>query len=148
MLLSVHPVYHPWLTGLGGYDRRVTFIDPPPEDDQHTIVPAWPHAPATIVITDGTIVPQRCELYASHHCAILQAHHICPESWWRAAHKPVASPLIELCPNCHMNVHAAIDGLIHAPPRNVGALPPRCLALAVRALVLADEAGLTPAPTL
>ena len=110
------------------------------------VVP-WP-VPATIVITGGTVIPQPCALYRSHTCAILQSHHICPESWWRAAGKPVATPLVLLCPNCHMDTHAAIDALIHDPPRDTGRLPPRTVALAKRGIALAADAGLAVAPTL
>lgn len=97
------------------------------------------------VVINGQIQLQHCSLYL-HECAILQDHHLCPESWWRAAGKPVQTPLVSLCPNCHMNVHAAIDGLVRG--QNVAQLPARCVRLAQQAFHLAIENGLTPAPTL
>ncbi|MEU2058015.1 hypothetical protein [Streptomyces bungoensis] len=45
-----------------------------------------------------------------------------------------------------MSTHAAVDGLLAG--RDVSGLPPRCVALARRALTSAKDAGLTPAPTL
>jgi len=94
---------------------------------------------------DRAITLQTCELYA-HHCAVINNHHICPASWFERAGKTVETPMIELCPNCHANVHAAIDSLIAGTDtRN---LPPRCVKLARWALDLAEEAGLTPRPTL
>lgn len=99
---------------------------------------------ATLTV-DGKVLMQRCTLYA-HYCAVLNLHHICPASWWEAAGKPVDTPLIELCPDCHMNSHAAIDGIIRSS--DISALPPRCVALAKQAFVIATANGLTPKPTL
>lgn len=101
--------------------------------------------PLGIVVVDNKIRLQRCTLYRHYH-AILEAHHICPESWWRAAGKPVETPLKSLCPNCHFSVHAAIDSLIKG--RDVSLLPPRCVTLARLALSLAQDNGLTPTQTL
>jgi len=98
-----------------------------------------------IVIDGGTIQLQPCGLYA-HHVPILNDHHVVPESWWRAAGVPVASPMMLLCPNCHTATHAAIDGLLAG--HGVGLLPPRCVALARQGIEQARTAGLTPAPTL
>lgn len=94
----------------------------------------------------GRVQLQPCELYAGHRVPVLNSHHVCPESWWRAAHKPVATPMKSLCPNCHNSVHTAIDGILHG--WDVTSLPPRCVALAREAFRLATEFGLTPAPTL
>lgn len=94
----------------------------------------------------GVVQLQTCELYRSHRIPVLNSHHICPESWFRAARKPVGTPMKSLCPDCHASVHTAIDGILH--DWNVSALPPRCVALARQAFTLAAEFGLTPAPTL
>lgn len=98
-----------------------------------------------LVVTDGAVQLQLCDLYA-HRVPVLNAHHVCPESWWRAAGKPVVSPLRNLCPTCHGSVHTAIDGILRQ--LDVTALPPRCVALARQAFVIAEQNGLTPAPTL
>ncbi len=105
----------------------------------------WAGQPVTLHLDGKEILLQQCGLYL-HYSAVLNSHHVCPESWWQAAGKPVASPLLELCPTCHMNTHAAIDGLIRG--LDVSRLPRRCVKLARLALALAAEAGLTPAPTL
>lgn len=101
--------------------------------------------PLTLVVTNNKIQLQRCTLYRHYH-AILEAHHVVPESWWRAANKPVDSPLQKLCPNCHYSVHVAIDSMIQN--RDGSVLPPRCIQLAKQALTLAQANGLTPALTL
>lgn len=101
--------------------------------------------PRELLVTDGTVRLQECRLYR-HLCAVVQDHHICPKSWFEHAGKPVATPMIRLCPNCHASAHAAIDGLLK--DRDVTALPPRCVQLARQALRLAEANGLTPAPTL
>jgi hypothetical protein len=98
-----------------------------------------------IVITGGVFRLQDCTLYA-HHVPVLQSHHVIPESCWRAAGKPPASPMRELCPNCHMATHAAIDGLLRG--LDVSLLPPRAVALAHDAITGADDNDLEPAPTL
>ena len=103
----------------------------------------WPIRP--IVINDGVIGLQLCDLYV-HDVPIIQDHHVVPESWWRAAGKPVNSPMRGLCPNCHMAAHAAIDGLIRG--LNINNLPPRSIVLARAAIAGAAANGLTPAPTL
>lgn len=100
----------------------------------------------TLVVTDGAVQLQQCGLYASHWTAVLHAHHVCPESWFRAAGKPVATPMLIVCPNCHYSIHAAIDALLVR--HTVDALPPRCVRRAQEALTLAGQYGLTPAPTL
>ena len=87
-----------------------------------------------------------CSLYRGHGTAVVESHHICPQSWYRAAGKPVVTPMAELCGLCHNNTHAAIDGLIRN--LDVSALPPRCVALARQAMALAAGAGLTPKATL
>lgn len=107
---------------------------------------SWSAQPRSLVHDDsGATLLQTCDLY-THHCAVLNDHHICPESWFRAAHKPVTTPMISLCPNCHMNVHAAIDTILAG--HDVTRLPLRAIALARFAFDLATEYGLTPAPTL
>lgn len=98
-----------------------------------------------LVVTGGAVQLQKCDLYA-HRVPVLNAHHVCPESWWVAARKPVGSPFKNLCPDCHESVHVAIDGIIRQ--LDVSALPPKCVALARQAFVLAEANGLTPAPTL
>lgn len=98
-----------------------------------------------LVVTDGAVQLQQCDLYA-HHVPLLNAHHVCPESWWRAAGVPVGSPLRNLCQDCHGSVHTAIDGIIRG--LDISVLPPRCIALARQAFVIAADNGLTPAPTL
>jgi len=100
----------------------------------------------TLLVTDNVIRPQQCELYRGHTCAVVNKHHICPESWWHAAGVLVDTPMIVLCPNCHYNTHAAIDGMIRE--RDLHCLPPRCIKLAEQAFTLALAAGLTPALTL
>ena len=94
----------------------------------------------------GQVRLQACALYRGHRCAIINQHHIAPLSWWLAAKVPVATPMAALCPNCHGDVHSAIDGLLAG--RDVSLLPPRCAALARQGLAIAAEHGLTPAPTL
>jgi hypothetical protein len=93
----------------------------------------------------GPVLMHQCALYR-HQAAIVQDHHICPKSWFEHAGKPIVTPLIALCPTDHMNVHAAIDGLIAG--RDVTAIPRRCIALARQALAIAAQQGLTPTPTL
>lgn len=100
----------------------------------------------TLVIKDNAVRLQPCALYRSHLCAIVQAHHICPQSWFKAAGKPVDTPMINLCPSCHMNIHAAIDGLLAG--RDLWQIPPRCRRVAGQALTLARDKGLTPGRTL
>lgn len=102
--------------------------------------------PRRLVVADGRVLMQACTLYKRHPCAVLNIHHVAPASWWSAAGKALATPTRALCPNCHNNVHAALDGLIAG--RNVSALPQRCVALARQGLAIAATHGLTPAPTL
>ena len=102
--------------------------------------------PRRLVVVDGRVLMQACTLYKRHPSAVLNVHHIVPASWWAASGKAVASPTKALCPNCHSNVHAALDGLLAG--RDVRALPQRAVALARKGLALAAQNGLTPAPTL
>lgn len=106
----------------------------------------WVPPRLELVITGGQVQMQTCGLYASHRQPMLDSHHVCPESWWRAAGKPVATPLLALCPNCHYSTHCAIDGLIKG--QNIDLIQARCKALARSAFPLAAAAGLTPALTL
>lgn len=101
--------------------------------------------PLTLVVTNNQIQQRTCTLY-NHKHAMLEAHHVCPESWWRAANKPVASPLMNLCPNCHYSIHVVIDGMIKQ--QDVSLLPARCIKLAKQAFAIAQANGLTPALTL
>lgn len=102
--------------------------------------------PRRLVVVDGRILMQACSLYKRHPAAVLNRHHVVPESWWLAAGRPVASPLVSICPTCHGDVHAGIDALIAG--HDISALPRNCRRLAKQALELAAEYGLTPAPTL
>jgi hypothetical protein len=71
---------------------------------------------------------------------------VCPESWWKAAGKPVTSKLMNLCPDCHMGIHVAIDCILRG--RNTGMLRPRWVSMAQEAFRIAKDNGLTPAQTL
>lgn len=102
--------------------------------------------PAELVITEGTINLQQCRLYQGHTCAVINNHHVCPKSWFEAAGVLVETPMINLCPNCHANVHAAIDGRIKG--QNVEHISLRCRNLAAQAFVVALRFGLTPGLTL
>ena len=94
---------------------------------------------------NGTVLMQLCTLY-KHRAAVVQAHHICPKSWFEHAGQPVNTPLIALCPTCHMDTHAAIDGLIAG--HDITAIPSRAQRLARQALAIAREQALTPTRTL
>jgi hypothetical protein len=100
----------------------------------------------TLIHTGDILELQRCALYRGHRCAVVQAHHICPKSWFLAAGKPVDTPMITLCPSCHMNIHAALNGLIAG--WDVRVVPLRCRTVAQQGLKIAEALGLTPAPTL
>jgi hypothetical protein len=102
--------------------------------------------PRTLLLDGNVIVLQSCGLYKNHPCAIVNDHHICPKSWFEHAGLPVQTPMITLCPNCHANVHAAIDAVIRG--QNARNLPPRCRALAEQAFGIAADLHLTPRPTL
>jgi hypothetical protein len=102
--------------------------------------------PAELVIVQDTVILQKCALYKDHFCAVVNAHHICPKSWFEAAGVLVVTPMITLCPVCHMNVHAAIDGKIKG--QDVSMIPPRCRSLAAQAFDLATMNNLTPGLTL
>jgi hypothetical protein len=104
--------------------------------------------PAELVIDsqDHEVVMRSCELYRGHPAAVLEYHHICPKSWWVAAGKPVATPMIFLCGTCHDNVHAAIDAMIKG--YGVQHMPRYAVRLARRAFTIAEANALTPKPTL
>ena len=102
--------------------------------------------PRRLVVVDGRVLMQACTLYKRHPTAVLNVHHVVPESWWLSAGKAVASPTVAICPTCHSDCHAALDGLIAG--RDVSALPRRTVALAREGLALATQNGLTPTPTL
>lgn len=101
--------------------------------------------PTTLVLDGNQIQLQHCTLYLHVH-PMVEQHHVCPESWWIAAGKPVQSPFQTLCPNCHYGVHVCIDGLI--AKRDLSLMPPRWVKLAQYGITLALANGLTPAPTL
>lgn len=105
-----------------------------------------PAAPYRLVVVGGAISLQACSLYSHHMTAVIEHHHICPHSWWVAAGVPVNTPMADLCGLCHNNTHAAIDALVRG--LDPSALPRRCVALARRAMTIAAEHGLKPAPTL
>jgi hypothetical protein len=98
-----------------------------------------------LVIDNGQVVPQPCALYKMHSCAMVENHHICPKSWFIAAGKPIDTPMIQICPTCHSNTHAAIDALLKG--RGIDRLPRRTRELARQALALAAEKGLISGPT-
>jgi hypothetical protein len=99
----------------------------------------------SVTVTAGQVQLQACDLYR-HSAGMLDAHHVIPHSWWLAASKPVDTPLRNLCPTCHYNIHVAIDGLIKG--QDISLLPARCQQLARAALDGAKVNGLTPALTL
>lgn len=98
-----------------------------------------------IVYVNKQVQLQQCSLY-NHKHAVMENHHVCPESWWVKAGKPVASQLRKLCPNCHVAVHVCIDGIL--TKKDVSLLPIRCKKLAETAFIIALANGLTPARTL
>jgi hypothetical protein len=102
--------------------------------------------PRKLAVVDGRVLLQACSLYKGHACAVIEQHHIAPKSWWIAAGQAIDTPLAAICPTCHYDVHAALDGILAG--RDVTALPPRCVTLARRGLAVAAAHGLTPAPTL
>lgn len=90
-----------------------------------------------------------CTLYKGHSCTVIENHHICPKSWWEKAGKPISTPMAMICPNCHMDVHYAIDALLRTPdPAALAGIPARCVKLARQAMEIASANGLVPAPTL
>lgn len=102
--------------------------------------------PLNLVYVGNQIQLQHCQLYDDHLHPMTEAHHVCPESWWLAAHKTVGSPLLTLCPNCHYSTHVAIDSIFAG--HGVDVLPPTIVNLAQRAFTIAAANGLTPARTL
>jgi hypothetical protein len=104
-------------------------------------------AMAEQLVLGGVVQMQQCGLYISHHVPVIEHHHVCPESWWvKAGKDPDQSPRATLCPNCHMNTHAAIDA--HIEGHDASLLPPRTRKLAAQAFTIAADNGLTPALTL
>jgi hypothetical protein len=118
--------------------------------DLHVIRPMHIRAgdePLTLIVVDNYVQQQTCGLYSTHRCAILNQHHVCPESWWVHAGKdPGQSPFVTICPNCHMNTHCAIDALIKG--QYIGHLPTKVRPLAREAFTIAEANGLTPTLTL
>lgn len=102
--------------------------------------------PSTLVVVDNKIIMQKCDLYRGHLCAVVNAHHICPKSWFENAGVLVQTPMITLCPNCHMDVHAAIDAQLKG--QSVSLIKSRCVRLSVQAFSIATAFQLTPGLTL
>jgi hypothetical protein len=102
--------------------------------------------PSQLMIVDDVIGLQQCRLYKAHVCAVVNDHHVCPKSWFERAGVLVDTPMIVLCPNCHANTHAAIDGLIKG--QSITHVPFRCRTLARQAFTLASARALTPGLTL
>lgn len=101
--------------------------------------------PVTLVYVGNVVQMMPCSLYKHSH-PLIEAHHVCPESWWIAAGKPVSSPMRALCPNCHYSTHVVIDCIVRG--KDYSLMPARCIALAQEAFPIAQANGLTPAPTL
>lgn len=87
-----------------------------------------------------------CSISTRHRCAVIEAHHVIPKSWFEHAGVPVNTPMVNICPTCHMDIHTGIDLLIAGLP--IKFLPHACQKVAAAAIALAKEKGLTPAPTL
>lgn len=104
------------------------------------------NTPDRLDVVNGRIVLQVCRLYRPHKSAVINVHHICPASWFEAAGLLINTPTIQLCPTCHYDVHAAIDGMIKN--QDVSVIPPRCRRLARQAFELASQNHLTPELTL
>lgn len=102
--------------------------------------------PAQLVIIEDEIILQPCGMYRGHECAVINEHHVCPKSWFEAAGVLVQTPMIQLCPTCHFNVHAAIDAVIKG--QNARRIPRRARHLADEAFRLAEIHHLTPRLTL
>ena len=108
--------------------------------------PATVTSAATVTASVTHLTIRACALYPDHRTPVLESHHICPKSWWIAAGRPVASPLIDICGLCHNNAHAALDALIRG--LGLDRLARKPVALARRGLMIAHQEGLTPKPTL
>lgn len=102
--------------------------------------------PAELVISYNRVTLRPCALYKGHACAVVNAHHICPKSWFEKAGVLVETPMINLCPTCHFNVHAAIDAVIKG--QDASLIPMRARHLADQAFLLAETHHLTPGLTL
>jgi hypothetical protein len=101
---------------------------------------------ATVTASVKSLTIRTCELYPAHRSPVLEAHHIAPQSWWKHAGKPVNTPMAQICGLCHNNTHAALDALIRGI--SLSTLAHRPIALARRGLLIAEQNGLTPTPTL
>lgn len=110
------------------------------------IIPSSLIPGATVSATPHALVIRHCTMYHSHRSPVLEAHHIAPQSWWKAAGLPVDSPLADLCGLCHNNTHAALDAIIRGI--STRGLSPHSVALAREGLAIAKEHGLVPKPTL
>ncbi len=102
--------------------------------------------PLGLVYAGNQVQMQTCAMDATHKHPMVEAHHVCPESWWLAAHKAVSSPMLILCPSCHYGTHVCIDGLLHK--KDISLMYPSWVSCAQRAFVIAAANGLTPARTL
>ena len=100
----------------------------------------------TIAATPRALVIRACSLYPRHRSPVLEAHHIAPQSWWKAAGLPVNTPMASICGLCHNNAHACLDAIIRG--MSTRWMPARCLELAEQGLDIARQRGLTPRPTL
>lgn len=98
-----------------------------------------------LVVVGNVVELQACGLYHHSH-PMIEYHHVCPESWWVAANKPVQSPLFKLCPNCHYGIHVAIDAIIKKQDTHL--LHSKWVEMAQQAFTIATANGLTPALTL
>lgn len=103
------------------------------------------HLPAALVVVGGVLQLQSCDLYR-HGAAVVNNHHVCPKSWFEHSGMPVDTPMISLCPTCHANTHAAIDGMIKG--QDISLLPPRTRRLADLAFRIAQTFHLRPDLTL
>jgi len=90
-----------------------------------------------------------CSLYKHDRPSFLiESHHVVPKSWF--VDVPVITPVVNVCPTCHYNIHVMIDDFVaigRLSPR-IKAPPPRQLILAHQAMEMAREKGLTPKGTL
>lgn len=91
-----------------------------------------------------------CELYKHDRPSyVTETHHVVPRSWFAWAKVPVDTPMMDLCPTCHSNVHYIIDRMVTGYwSEEILGVPPRQVHLARTAMELAAEKGLKPRRTL
>lgn len=90
-----------------------------------------------------------CSLYRHDRPSYLvESHHVVPKSWFVGV--PIDTPMVDVCPTCHYNIHVMIDDFVKIGRlnANISKPPPKQLLLAHQAMELAREKGLTPRPTL